>query len=136
MAKEDLIPLKKGTARARKIARLGGSTKSPKKNFKAKLRELKKKGLTDNTMQRLVELVEDPQSSLIDLRQFIDSIDIRQLNFTQKIQLGSLMISWHRAAHGDKIRGENLNINMNIDQEEFQRRIENWEKSFWEDKNE
>ena len=114
MSRENLIPLnKRSPEEARAIQSKGGTTKSPQKKLAASLRELKKKGVTDDSISKLCNLLEDPVCSALDIKIFIESIREQQLSSQQKIQLGTLMVAWHKAHHGEKIK--NLNVNLTSD---------------------
>lgn len=52
---------------ARKIGRKGGQVKSIKKKLAARLRELKRKGLTKENEKKLIELLENPEFCDLDI---------------------------------------------------------------------
>ena len=111
MSQEHLIPLnQRSLQEARTIQSKGGTTKSPQKRFAASLRELKKKGITDDSVTKMCNLLEDPICSALDIKVYIESLKEEPLSTQQKIQLGQLMVAWHKAHHGEKIK--NLNVNL------------------------
>jgi hypothetical protein len=122
MSKEDLIPFNKmAPEQARKIQQMGGKTVSPQKRLKAKLREMKKQGIDDEYVKNLIEIMECPEMSALDIRTFLDDIKRKQLTVAEKIKLGSLLITWHKATHGEKydIKTENISEMMREDTKDW-----------------
>ena len=94
--------------------RKGGLARTPKKKYAARLRELKKKGLTNETVKRLATMLEEPESWVLDIRLFIDSLKAQLKD--KPIELAKLLnadINLLKAHHGEKhkIEGE-LNHNV------------------------
>ena len=101
MSKEDLIPFNKmSKEKAREIQSMGGKAVSPQKRFAARLRELRKQGLEDKTIEKLVSLIESPQCSAIDIKMYIGSLKFSELSDHLKIRLIEVMLKWHEAIHG------------------------------------
>ena len=122
MSKEDLIPFNKmNKDEARRIQSKGGKTVSQQKKYAARLRELRKKGLTDETVKKLVDIIEDPDCSALDVKLFIESLRNQKLSASEKIKLGNLMVAWHKSHHGEKygILSINLNAELKNDLEEW-----------------
>lgn len=99
---------------AQEMGRKGGKVRSPRKKYMARLRELKKKGLTDETYKRLANMLEEPESWVLDIRLFIDSLKAKLKD--QPVELTKLInadINLLKAHHGEKhkIEGE-LNHNV------------------------
>ncbi len=87
----------------------GGSRATAKKKYKARLRELKKKGMQNETIKRLTDMMEDPGSNILDIKLFLDSLRVKKnLSNAEAIRLGTAYINLHKAHHGDKkkIEGE------------------------------
>lgn len=124
MSKEDLIPV---NTRPREeqiaICKKGGSTKSPRKKIAAKLREMRKKGLTNEASKKLYEMMTNEELSALDMLVFINSIKPVARNCYQKINLGKLMLDWHKLRHGEKLKTENMNFNVNVTIDEWERRL-------------
>jgi len=99
----------------------GGSRSTPKKIYAARLRELKKKlnkkkkGVGDELETRMISLMEDPESSILDLRIYAETIKQGLTNQKDKIALMRSITELHKAHFGTKVRNENLNLNMNVD---------------------
>lgn len=100
MNRDNLIPIT-SVEQAREMGQIGGSVSSDRKRFAARLRELKKKALTDETAAEIVELIEDPAASALNTLLFINSIRERELSVSEQLKLGHLMISWHKSCHGE-----------------------------------
>ena len=114
MSKKDLIPFNKmSKERAREIQSKGGRTVSPQKKLSAKLRELRKRGLTDDTSQRLYEILTDSELDSLDTRIFLENIKEVGLDISEKLKLGNLLISWHKAHFGEKRHQINVNLDAN-----------------------
>jgi len=90
------------------IARKGGLSRSPKKSYAQRLRFLKKKGLTNENYKRLVDWMEQPDSSVLDILLYIESIKNKCNNATQMNNVARSLIDLHKAHHGDKIKTENV----------------------------
>jgi len=97
---------------ARIIQSKGGATVSPQKRLAARIRELKKKGVTDETCQRFVDMLEDEACSALDIVEFIEEIKEQPLSVQQKINLGQLKIALHKAHFGEK------RFNVNVDNQD------------------
>lgn len=106
MGKDDLIPIT-STQQAKEMGSKGGKVRSPRKKYAARLRELKKKGLTDSTVKKLTDIMEDPECSVLDIKLFMDSIKADdKLTPTERIRLSNAYVKLHQAHHGLKIKGE------------------------------
>ncbi len=91
------------TTQAQQMGRKGGSVRTPKKKYAARLRELKKKGLKDETVKRLVEVMEDPECSILDIKLFLDTLKVQaRNNLPGAIKLANAYIKLHQAHHGQK----------------------------------
>ena len=72
---ENLIPLNKRTKEEQRIIQsMGGSVKSPRKKLMARIRELKKKGLTNDDAKRLVDMMTDPDILDLDILMGLQSL--------------------------------------------------------------
>jgi len=74
---ENLIPIKKGQLtkeEAKKRGRAGGLARTPKKKWAARLRAMKKKGLTDENYKRIVAWMEEPECAVMDVYLAIQSM--------------------------------------------------------------
>lgn len=94
---------------AREFGRKGGSVKSPRKKYMARLRELRKKGLTNDTYKRIVNKLDEPESWVLDTMLFLDSLKGKLKDKpVELIKLLSADINLLKAHHGQKhkIEGE------------------------------
>ena len=93
--------------KAQRLGRMGGLSKSPKKKWAAQLRELKKKGLSNENAKVLASMIEEKESFALNV--LISLLDTRknappQLKTTINNNLTSLM----KATHGDTLKTENV----------------------------
>ena len=100
---------------AKRMGRKGGLSKSPRKKWAARLRAMKKKGLTDETYARIVAWMEEPESSAMDIFLYLESVKKHCNNASQMNQVASTQIQLMKAHHGEKHKNENINININWD---------------------
>jgi Na+/phosphate symporter len=63
----------------------------------------------------LVDCVEDPTISILDILTYLDDIKNECKNPNQKILLADAKIKLHKAHFGEKVKSENLNLNINVD---------------------
>lgn len=113
MTKEDLIQIQtRPIEEQRMLQSRGGSARTPAKKRAAQLRELKKRGLTDDTSLQLLKLIEDPQFASLDILEYIRQLKTANLTPKQATDLGHLMIAWHKMNFGDKKIQTLLNIKL------------------------
>ena len=91
MSREDLIPITT-TARAKEIGSLGGKKITPAKSLAAKLRELKKKGLTDENAQRIYELMTNPEMAELDILVLLEGMRKNANTVSEKREAAKLYI--------------------------------------------
>ncbi len=107
---ENLIPKPfKSGEEAKRMGKKGGSARTPRKKYSARLRELKKKGLQNVTIRRITDIMEDPECSVLDIKLFLDSLRIEAKKDPDlSIKLVNAYIKLHMAHHGQKhkIQGE------------------------------
>ena len=96
---------------------MGG--KANKNNEKSrvgqKIRWLKEKGLTDDNAKKFYEIMSDHNVSSMDIRLYIEKIKKDASNTTQQINLANTLINWYKMTFGDRIKTENVNINIGLD---------------------
>ena len=107
--------------------RKGGLVKSDRKTLAAKVRWLKKRAsegdIKVEEINHLVECVENPTISILDILNDLDEIKNECKNPNQKILLADARIKLHKAHFGEKVKSENLNLNVNVGLEEWERRL-------------
>ena len=99
------------------IARKGGSVKSDKKKFSAKIRAMRQYGIRNKDLEWIKERIDNPKSSLWNIIGMIDRV--RDLAVYEKADVKTkgyvteLYMKAHRLAHGDRVKvsGE-ININV------------------------
>ena len=107
----------------RKIASKGGSMSTPAKRWAARLREMKKRlnaaskqgRAGDRFYKKMIDLMEDPECSILDLRMFAEQIKAEIDNPRDKIALLRVLNEIHKSHHGTKIMQQNMNLNVNLD---------------------
>lgn len=129
---QNLIPLNlKTKERQREIQVLGGKANknNPKTILAARLRELKKKGLTDDYADKLTQIFESSDASALDIFLYLEQIKKQCDKPMVMIQLADKYISLHKTIHGEKIKTENINtnINLNIDVLKYQELLKKYE---------
>lgn len=107
------------------ISSKGGKNSSPKEWWKKKhfIEKLKKGALKDDDIDWALTKATNSQAFALDLVTDLDSIDRNDLSTGQKIFLTSTKTSIMKAIHGEKLRTENINININSTTEELERRL-------------
>ena len=108
---QNLIPHQKPfTSRevARKMGRKGGKVKSEKKLWAARLRELKKKGLSDDNYKQLAAMMSEKESFALDILMFLQGIKKDCDGASQKTNLGRALTDLMKAPHGEKLQTENV----------------------------
>jgi len=112
----NLVPLT-SSKQARELGRKGGSVSSPAKKLAAKLRELKKKGLTNENYKRVYELMTDSNMSDLDILLFLESMRAKASTISEKEKVARLLLEWRKLRFGTKldITSQNLNIDIGME---------------------
>jgi hypothetical protein len=120
-----ILPLNKRTPEERfKIQSKGGSSTSPKKSLARKLDHWKRlKKINKEQYDELYDMLTDPDINALHVRTFIETIKPVARSATEKTNLANILIHWHKAHFGEKIKSENLNLNVNVGLEEWERRL-------------
>lgn len=131
MNNENLVPNQiKTTERARELGRKGGLVKSQNKRIAARMRELRAKGLKDETINRLVGILEDSDLSALDIALYLEQIRASAVTPRNMIDLANARINLHRIHHGEKhkVESSNMNLNVNLDLVKFQELMKQYQK--------
>lgn len=112
---QNLVPLKNtnDSQEQSKRGAKGGSVISPKKKFAAKIREMKKRQLSDEDVNWFLERIEDPEVNMFHLQRWLDQLR-DNIPIERQRTLLDTAINLHKAHHGEKIKSENKNINVNL----------------------
>ena len=102
MIARGMKPLEKGTARTLRIVTKAGKVRSPEKKYAARLRMLKRKGLNDVTFKRIMDLMEDRESSELDILLFLEKTKTDNLDTKERASMLKVMLDWHKMKHGTK----------------------------------
>lgn len=108
--------------RARAAGKVGGKSKSLKKIYALRLNALKRKGLTSEAMQRIVDLMEDKDSSALDILLYLEKAkSTKDLPIKERIQLIKVMTDWHKLKHGTneaKVQIQMNTINLTVEEKD------------------
>jgi hypothetical protein len=107
----NLIPHQKqftSGERARKMGSKGGKVKSEKKLWAARLRELKKKGLSDENYKQLVAMMTEKKSFALDVLMFLQGTKKDCDSAGQKTNVARALTDLMKATHGEEIKTENV----------------------------
>lgn len=108
----------------------GGRTKSLKKKLAQQLRRMREKGMADGDVKELVDVLSDSDASALDIYGYIRDIRQHCTNANQMTNAALALIQIHKAHHGEKqkIESRNVNINVNIDGQEYTELMEEYLK--------
>ena len=126
---ENLIPLnQRDKKEALAIQRKGGCTTSQARKDAAKMRFIKerlKRGKnTDKDVEWIMERVDNSASFAYDMVSTAHELENDpEMGKSQKIRLLDIKNNIMRTIHGEKLRTENLNMNVNSSIEEFEKRL-------------
>jgi hypothetical protein len=113
---------KAGDERVRQLAIKAGKTVTPKRLWAAQLAGMRKRGVVDVKWfeQRLL----DPACNVFHLQQQLDKVLEKWPDKpTTQIMAIQQMINLHKAHFGEKVKSENVNFNINMNQEEWEKRF-------------
>lgn len=111
---QNLVDLRTRPQRERKlIASKGGKVKSEKKLWAARLRSLRKKGLTDDNYKQLVAMMTEKKSFALDILTYLQSIKKDCDGASQKTNLGRALTDLMKATHGEELKTENVHHHVN-----------------------
>ena len=125
MAREDLKPFNTRPKGEHKlISKRGGMSKSVKKSKGAKWRwvkeRMKKESMTNKDMEWIVQQLEDPKAMSADILIFLEKMKDKVDN-SQKVSFANAKINAAKFIHGEK--HHNVNLNVDVEADEFHRRL-------------
>lgn len=87
---------------------------SPRRKYAMKLRHMKERGVKDKDIDWFCKRLEDSDVSSFHLMQWIDEIkkDAKPL---QQQRLIDLSLTLHKLQHGEKLKTENVNLNIDVE---------------------
>lgn len=109
------------------LARRAGQANknNPNQIIAAKIREMKKKAaagkISEKEVEWFMERLNNPQANIAAIKQDLDEIKALCKTPNQKIILAQTEVQVHKAQFGEK--HQNLNMNVNVTMEEFERRL-------------
>lgn len=113
MNKSNLIPIT-SSEQARAMGKKGGQAKTEAKKIAARLRELKKKGLTDANAKLLLRFMESPGVTDLQALKTIVSLEKKEMSTEEKAVYSRLLMQWRKNRHGS---GERVGVEINLLQE-------------------
>ena len=96
------------TEQAKRLGARGGRVKSEKKLWAARLRELKKKGLSDENYKQLVAMMTEKKSFALDVLMFLQGTKKDCDSAGQKTNVARALTDLMKATHGEEIKTENV----------------------------
>ena len=97
----------------RAIQSQGGKVRSPGKKIAARLRELKKKGLTDATAKILKNIMFDSDMSALEILVRIQGMAKEAKTPKEQGIMNKLLLDWHKMHHGSKDNASVLALQQN-----------------------
>lgn len=94
-------------------SRAGQST-SPKKKYAAQIRELKKKALNDESIRKLISLVDDPDASAIDIVTTLKVAESKATTSKEMSLLASVKTRFYMARFGQLIKSQRTSLNVDV----------------------
>jgi len=98
---QNLIPIRT-KEEARELGRKGGLVRSKNKKLASKLRELKKKGLTDENVKRIYDIMTDADITDLETLMLIQSLQPNLKTTKEKAEVIRLFLEWRKLRHGSK----------------------------------
>lgn len=93
-----LQPFKSGEEA--EMGRKGGLVRSERKRYAARLRELKKKGASNQAIREIVNILEDSESSAVNILLLLEEVKTAvQGRPQQMLQLAQAYLAWHKVWH-------------------------------------
>jgi len=96
------IPFEKRHVLTKQDSIKGASTKSANKKIASRLRQLRKKGLTDKRAKLLYDAMTDSDLSSLDILMYLETLKSMAKDFSEKEAVVRLQLKWHVAQHGQK----------------------------------
>jgi len=110
---------KKNGLKAINAGKKGGLSKSPKKALSARVRFMKEQGYNDKQIDKTLQIMDDPQLSILDMREYVDQIkELVKDDPAMMDKVGKHYETLHKLHHGEKkqIDIRSVNINLNADE--------------------
>jgi len=108
---ENLINLRDRTPEERRrIGALGGAASAKTRSLVMKLKYLKKKGMNDETMEKLYEIMTDDSMSSLDILVYINQLRSKLSKPEDKLKMAKLLMDWHKSRHGEKQQKQEIEV--------------------------
>lgn len=117
MNNRNLLPPITSTAQAREMGAKGGSASTLKKKMAAKIRELKKKGASKDSLNMIIDCLTDAEYSSFEILRALLSVRDEYLRGSDKAaKLAYLreLMHFHELVHGKKVPGLKVNIDNRV----------------------
>ena len=99
---------------AASMGRKGGLIRSQRKKYAAQIRELKQKAVTDETIRKLISLVEDPDASAVDIVSTLKVAEAKATTSKEMSLVASVKTRFYQARFGELIKTQNTNLNVDV----------------------
>jgi len=125
--KANLIPISQMSRdRHIQMSRNGGRSTSPRKSEGAKFRHLKDRmrrdGAKDDDIKYFLERIENRELALADAIKTLEAMQ-NNIHPAQRIAWMNTLLSALKLLHGERIKTENVNVNVSATIEEWERRL-------------
>ena len=94
------------------IGRKGGLSRSPLKSISAKLRDMKHKGITDETVQKLHDMMISSEAASFEVLKYLLTMQAQAKTIAEKEKVTRLMNEWQKTRHGTKEKSDQI-VNLN-----------------------
>ena len=114
---ENLIPLnKRSKAEQRIIQSKGGrgNKDNPKSIIAARIREMKKRGMTDVDAQRLVDMMESSELAAMHIMEYLNKIIATSTKGSEMNAVAKTVIDWYKIKHGTAESNKKISIDINV----------------------
>jgi len=103
------------------LSRKGGRARTPAQLQATRLNGIKSPQTKPETRQKwLLRLCKDPQTSALDIRKLLDSINPNGLDIKTKLALTDRLINWHKAVHPTQLLMKTQNFHIHTFEETLQ----------------
>ena len=102
----------------------GGRTRSIKRKYAAQLREMKKRGDTNEQVAWFCQRLEDPEASILHIQKLVDKFLLEQPEDVNRLKGYDTLIKLHKAHFGEKHKNININMDVDIDVEKVKEHLD------------
>ena len=114
---ENLIPMNlRSKEEVREIAARGGKANkdNPKSIIAARIREMKKRGMTDQDAQRLCDMMESSELAAMHIMEYLNKIIAVSEKGCEMNAVAKTVIDWYKIKHGTAESNKRISIDINV----------------------